>query len=123
MAVVAAAYSSIRMTFTIDNFSDGYLSRPRLAKALLWMAAIILALQLIGSAFHKHDLANESHDCVSCQIASHFPADLPAVNAVLQAIFLVVAYRIALLPRYVYVAGQSYLIPPRQAPPRFTVPA
>jgi hypothetical protein len=111
------------MTFKIDNFSDGRFSRSRLTQALLWMAAIVLALQLIGSAFHKHDLADESHDCVSCQIALHFPADLPAVNAVLQAVFLLVAYRIALLPRYVYVAEQSYLIPPRQAPPRFSISA
>ena len=106
------------MQLPIDNLSRGFLSRSRLAKVLLWIAAFVLALQLIASGFHKHDLADESRDCVSCQVASHFPADLPAVNAVLQAVFLVLAYRIALLPRYVYVAEQSYLIPPRQAPPR-----
>lgn len=106
------------MSFSVDNLCGGRLAKSRFSSALLWLAAFVLALQLIASGFHKHDIAEQSSDCVSCQIAAHFPADLPAVGTALQAVFLVVAYRLARLPQYYYVAEQSYLIPPRQAPPR-----
>lgn len=110
------------MAISFDNFNDGRLARSRFSRAVLWLAGLILALQLIGSGFHKHDLTEQAPDCVSCQIASHFPGDVPKVAAVLQAVFLVIAYRLARLPQYSYVAQQSYLIPPRQAPPRHLLP-
>lgn len=106
------------MSISFDNFSGERLARSRFSRAVIWFAGLILALQLIGTAFHKHDLTEQAPDCVSCQMASHFPADVPAAGAALLAVFLVVAYRLARLPRYRYVAEPSYLIPPRQAPPR-----
>lgn len=86
---------------------------------MLVLAALVLALQLIGSGIHKHDVtADDAPDCVSCYMAAHLPTGVPPVNVVLQAIALVLAYRLARLPQTFYVARQSYLIPLAQAPPR-----
>jgi hypothetical protein len=51
-----------------------------LRRLLLCACALILALQLMGSSYHEHDLAEQLSDCVSCQAAAHATADLPAVS-------------------------------------------
>jgi hypothetical protein len=79
---------------------------------------LVLALQLVGAAFHDHDLAEQLPDCVSCHLSSHSNADLPAVTLQLLALFLVVAFVLARLPRPLPVVLRCYLIPSRQAPPR-----
>ena len=89
-----------------------------LRRVLACLCALILALQLVGAAFHDHDLSEQLSDCVSCQIASHSSADLPAVSPQLLAIFLVIAFILARLPRPAPVVLRRYLIPSRQAPPR-----
>ena len=86
---------------------------------LLGLCALMLALQLVGSAFHDHDLDEQLSDCVSCQMASHAIADIPAVAPQLLALFLAVAYLLARLPRPLpHVVLRRYLIPPCLAPPR-----
>lgn len=85
---------------------------------LACLCALILALQLVGSSFHDHDLSEQLSDCVSCQVASHSTADLPAVSPQLLAIFLAIAFVIARLPRPAPLVLRRYLIPLRQAPPR-----
>jgi hypothetical protein len=87
-----------------------------------WLAAlcaIVFALQALAAASHSHGLADKLDDCVACQVAGHFPADLPGTPPALLAVFLAVSYLLALLPsapsRF---APPRYLIPPRQAPPR-----
>ena len=87
-------------------------------KVLLGICTLLLAMQLIGSAFHQHDAAEVLPDCALCQIAAQPLADLPAPPATLLAILLVVAYLLALRPNLPVVVVQRYLIPARQAPPR-----
>lgn len=106
------------MQLSLDNFRSERLAKSLVSRALLVLAALVLTLQLIGTAFHKHDLTEESPDCVSCYMAAHFPANVPAVNAALQAVFLFVIYRLACRPQYVSAVRQNYLIPLSQAPPR-----
>lgn len=92
--------------------------RAPLRRMLLAVCALLLALQLVGSAFHEHDLSEQLSDCVSCQIAAHTIADLPAVAPQLLAVFLAIAWVLARLPRPVLVVPLQYLIPSPQAPPR-----
>jgi hypothetical protein len=107
------------MQFFLNRFRRERLAASPLSRALLTLAALVLALQLIGSGLHKHDLTtDDASDCVSCYIAAHLPTGVPPVNVVLQAITLVLAYRLARLPQTPCLARQSYLIPPSQAPPR-----
>lgn len=89
-----------------------------LRRLLVCACALILALQLVGTSFHDHDLAEQLSDCVSCQVASHAKADLPAVSPQLLAIFLAIAYLLARLPRPAPIQRRQYLIPMPQAPPR-----
>ena len=89
-----------------------------LRRVLACLCALILSLQLVGASFHDHDLSEQLSDCVSCQLASHSSADLPAASPQLLAIFLVIAYVLARLPRPAPVVLRRYLIPSRQAPPR-----
>lgn len=92
--------------------------RASVRRVLACLCALVLALQLVGASFHDHDLSEQLSDCVSCQIASHSTADLPAVPPQLLAIFLAIAFVIARLPRPAPVVLRRYLIPARQAPPR-----
>jgi hypothetical protein len=111
------------MAFSTDKSCGRRPATSPQFRALLWLASLVLVLQLIGSGFHKHDLAKVRSDCVSCQIGSHFPADVPAVNLALQAVFLVVVFLLARLPQFFHVAVPRHLFPPRQAPPRRLFPA
>ena len=103
------------MQFQAASFQQ--MSAP-LRRVLGCLCALILALQLVGASFHDHDLSEQLSDCVSCQLASHSTADLPAASPQLLAIFLVIAYVLARLPRPAAVVLRRYLIPSRQAPPR-----
>lgn len=89
-----------------------------LRRVLLGLCAIILAVQLIGSAFHQHDPADIVPDCVSCQIAAQFLGDVPGAPATVLAVLLVVAYRLALRPALPAIVVLRYLIPAKQAPPQ-----
>lgn len=89
-----------------------------LRRLLACACALILALQLIGTSFHDHDLAEQLSDCVSCQVAAQASADLPATPPQLLAIFLAVAFLLARLPRPAPFYRRQYLIPSPQAPPR-----
>lgn len=86
-------------------------------KLLLCLCTFVLALQLTGAACHDHDLADQLSDCVSCQLAAHYPADVPATPPALLAVFLFVAYALARLPRPVRRSARRYFIPSPQAPP------
>ena len=89
-----------------------------LRRWMLALCAIVFALQLLAASSHSHDLADKLDDCVACQMASHFPADLPGTPPALLAIFLAVAYLLARLPATpAWFPSPRYLIPPRQAPP------
>lgn len=100
------------MPYPVDRFA-----RSTLRKVLVCVCALILALQLIGSAFHKHDPSETLPDCVSCHVAAQPLADIPAIPATVLAVLLVVAYLLALRPKLPVVVVRRYLTPPRQAPP------
>ena len=90
----------------------------RLWRWMLALCAIVFALQALAATSHSHDLADKLDDCVACQLANHFPADLPGTPPALLAIVLAVAYVLARLPSApAWFASPRYLIPPRQAPP------
>jgi hypothetical protein len=94
----------------------------RLWRWVLALCAIVFALQLLLASTHRHDLADQLDDCVACQVAAHFPADLPGTPPALLAIFIALAYLLARLPSApAAIALPRYLIPPRQAPPRIAL--
>ena len=98
-------------------------AKARLSRAALWLAMLVISLQLIAMGFHKHDLAEQEHDCVSCYLSAHAPAGLPKVPDEVIINLAVIAYRIALQPIYSFIAVQSsYLLPLPQAPPRLSSP-
>lgn len=92
-------------------------ARTLLRRVLLCLCALAMALQLVGSSFHDHDLADQLSDCVSCHVASHSQAAIAAAPPEVLAVFLAVAFILARLPRPVAVVLRRYLIPSRQAPP------
>lgn len=92
-------------------------TKPRLQRVLAWVCVAFLAFQLFAMSLHKHDLTTQASDCVACQVAGHFPVDVPATGAALLAVFLAAAYFLAKRPAPLLCARRSYLIPSRQAPP------
>lgn len=105
------------MPFSIAKFAADRHASGRVLRTLLWLCVIVFALQVAGSGWHNHDLADKKADCVSCHFAGSLPAEVPGATPALLAIFLAVAYVLARQPRYCYVPAPSYLIPSRQAPP------
>jgi hypothetical protein len=101
-----------------DSQRSGLRHGNRLWRWLLALCAIVFALQWLAASSHSHDLADKLDDCVACQMASHFPADVPSTPPALLAVFLAVAYFLARQPSApAAIAPQRYLIPQRQAPP------
>lgn len=109
------------MHTSADAFQIQRFGAP-LRRALLCLCALMLALQLVGSAFHDHELNEQLSDCVSCQVAAQSVADLPAVNPVLLAVLLAVAYVVARLHRPALLVLRRYLIPVRHGPPAGRLP-
>jgi hypothetical protein len=68
------------------------------------------------AAAHHHD-GHDMVECVTCHLGGKLATALPAAPPELLAIFLVIAYLVALRPSYVNVVPLRYLIPSRQAPP------
>jgi hypothetical protein len=110
------------MQLTIDPPRSKQHTKGRLYQVALWLAAFVIALQLVGMAFHKHDLTEQSDNCVSCYMAAQLPSGMPKAPAEVLITLAALVYRIALQPIYFFIAEQSYLIPPSQAPPRISSP-
>jgi len=101
-----------------DSQRSGLRHGNRPWRWLLTLCAIVFALQLLAASSHGHDLADQLDDCVACQMASHYPADVPSTPPALLAVFLAIAYFLARQPSApALIAPQRYLIPQRQAPP------
>lgn len=106
-----------------DHFTRRRWRKTRFYQIALWLAMTILVLQLIGMAFHNHGLAEESDDCVSCNLAAVFPTPAAAPPVVALVPILVFVYYVALAPAYFFVPGtKRYLLPLSQAPPRVFSP-
>ena len=110
------------MQLSSKNFSHRLQSTNRFYRVALYIAMSILVVQLIGMAFHKHDITEDSSDCVSCYLAAHLPSGVPPVSMDIAPTLTILYYRLASLPRYFFVAQQSYLVPLSQAPPRHSSP-
>jgi hypothetical protein len=111
------------MQLSHKHSSRGSTGKAGLYRLLHWLVLTIVTLQLIGAACHRHDLADQSPDCVSCYLAAHVPSPIPPVSADVLPSPTILHYRIASLPAYLFVAQQSYLIPHSQAPPRVLSPS
>ena len=93
-------------------------SRGRLLRALLWLCTIVFALQMLGSTWHRHELAGTKADCVGCHLSAHVPATTPGAAPLLLAVFLTVAYLLVRLPHSAPRVRPSCTTPSQQAPPR-----
>lgn len=102
---------------SVSRHSSNCPIKPRRQRVLAWVCVAFMVIQLFAMSLHKHDLTTKSSDCVACQVAGHFPVDVPAAGAVLLAVFLTTAYFLAKRPAPLLCARRSYLIPSRQAPP------
>lgn len=97
-------------------------TRSRFHQLAILFLTGILALQLIASAFHKHDLAEDHADCVSCYIVAHFPPGVPPVTVEMLPTPSVLHYPLLTLHTYFYLVAQSFLVPPSHAPPALLSP-
>ncbi|AMP00694.1 hypothetical protein CAter282_2858 [Collimonas arenae] len=101
-----------------DHFTARRRRKLRWQQLALWLALTILVIQLIGMAFHNHSLAEQSSDCISCDLAADFPAPVPTVPVPVLTPVLVFAYHAAVELVYAFVpAPHNYLTPHSQAPP------
>lgn len=110
------------MQFSHKHSSRGLPGKAGLYRVLYWLVLTVVTLQLIGAAYHRHNLADLSPDCTSCYLTAHVPSPIPPVSADVLPSPIILHYRIASLPIYLFVAQQSYLIPHSQAPPRVLSP-
>lgn len=89
-----------------------------LARLVVWIAGLILILQLLGATQHRHDLAHAASDCVACVLAGQPPSPpsppvMPQVSVSQATSYYVLAQsNPSTLSRPV-----SFLIPHAHAPP------
>ena len=92
--------------------------RTRIDRILMFVVLLLLSIQLMGAASHKHALADTKSDCAACYFAHHQPAGLPPVTAEAVPVSALVSYWPVGFVTYLFMARPSYLIPLAQAPPR-----
>ena len=86
-----------------------------------WVLLCVFTLQLLGMAWHQHDLTETTSECVSCYLAAQLPSGAPVPPVVILVALAVVLFHIAPLSTKSFVAVDGYLTPPAQAPPRLCV--
>ena len=82
------------------------------------MLLSVFTLQLLGMAWHQHDLGDTSHDCVSCYLAAQLPSGGIVSPVMVLVALAVVLFHIAPLATKSFIAIDGYLAPPAHAPPR-----
>ena len=90
----------------------------RLWRGVFYVAMAIFVAQLLGLGFHRHDITEESSDCMSCYFAAHMPSGAPPVSIVAAPTLMILHYQLVVTSLYFFLTQQSYLIPLSQAPPR-----
>ena len=92
------------------------------ARLVVWLAADVLLLQLLGGTQHRHDLAHHVSDCAGCMLAAQPPSPPPPQSIpevpVTQA---VVQYRLVLPAPPRAARSIGFLIPHAQAPPAVSI--
>lgn len=92
--------------------------RTRIDRILMCFVLLLLSIQLMGAAAHKHALADTKSDCAACYFAHHQPAGLPPVSVEAAPAAALISYWPIGIVTYLFMAQPSYLIPLAQAPPR-----
>lgn len=93
-----------------------------MARLVVWLAAVILLLQLLGATQHRHDLAHHVSDCAGCMLAAQPPSppppqiipEVPVTQAVVQ-------YQLVLPAPVQATSSAGFLIPHAQAPPAVSI--
>lgn len=86
----------------------------------LWLAAVIVIVQLLGAAHHDHELAAKSQHCVSCVLHAQPHAAPPdAVPRIAPFGWILEHAVTATLIAAVPPAVSDYLLPLPHAPPLF----
>lgn len=85
----------------------------------VWLAIVIVVLQLWCSGFHHHALNEKSDDCVACQLAEQdLPPPLEVPQPDLSAVQYFLAGGTVVALAYFFLQSISpYLAPYSQAPP------
>jgi hypothetical protein len=91
--------------------------RTRFQRVLMAFVLLMLSVQLLGVAFHKHDYADTRSDCASCSFTHHLPSGLPDLQIDVPPSVARLSYAILVATAYRFVAPVSFLIPRSQAPP------
>jgi len=90
----------------------------RFQRVLMSVVLLLLSIQLLGAAFHKHDYAEPDADCAVCSFVHRLPTGLPELGVGLAPVMLLLVYCVASIGFYHFLPPTSYLIPRSQAPPR-----
>lgn len=89
-----------------------------MAKLVVWFAAVVLLLQLLGATQHRHDLAHQVSDCAGCMLAAQPPSPPPPhVIPEVQVTQALVQYLLVLPALVPSGSTAGFLIPHAQAPP------
>jgi hypothetical protein len=99
----------------IDNIPH---RKTRFQRVLMCVVLLLLSIQLMGTAFHKHEYTDTKSDCATCSFIHHLPSGLPDVAVALLPVMMPLVYRILGAGSYHFLVQPSYLIPRSQAPPR-----
>ena len=91
--------------------------RAACGRAVRWLAAFALVLQLIAIGHHNHDLEKNPSDCISCYLTAHYAGNAPTVAPALPVIIVTYLYLAALPELQFFFRSPRFLIPHSQAPP------
>lgn len=91
--------------------------RTRFQRVVMALVLLMLSVQLLGVAFHKHDYADTGADCASCTFTHHLPSGLPDLHIDVAPSVAPLGYRVLVAVVYCFAAPVSFLIPRSQAPP------
>lgn len=92
-------------------------SRARSNRVLLCVVLLLLVMQLLATAFHRHASLEPDVVCASCDFAHHLPPAPPGLAPDLAPTLVLLGWFL-LLPGFHRIFAQaSYLIPHAHAPP------
>ena len=94
----------------------------RLQRALLSVLMLLLSLQLLGTAYHKHALLGADNDCAACHFVQHLPTDVPPPAQLAAPTPAILYFHTLPVFAFTNLARASFLIPDAQAPPRASSP-
>ena len=109
------------MQLSINQLRLNNRTRSPVLRALFWLCTIAFAIQLLAASTHRHDLADRLHDCVSCHLSAQLHTGVPPALPALPLPLLQLNHAVVHIAAAPFFPAPSYLIPPRQAPPRHLI--